>query len=153
MDVKYINPFIEAFNNVMPELGFGGVDIGGLGVKSKDFIGSGVIVLVGIVGAIRGNVVYTMSTQAAKKIAAIMMMEEWVEELDETAMSALSELTNMLTAHAATAFSKMGVAIDISTPTMLQGDNVSISMNSNEVLCVKLIADGVPVETNISFEN
>jgi Predicted inhibitor of MCP methylation, homolog of CheC len=151
MDVKLVNPFIDSFTSVMPELGFGSVQIGKLSAKGREIVGSGVLVVVGIVGAVRGNVLYAIDCEAAKKIASTMMCDE-VEELDDTALSAISELTNMLTAHAATAFYNIGIEIDISTPTMLQGKDVLINMNSDQVLCIELIADDISVEINISFE-
>lgn len=153
MDVKHINPFIESFSTVMPEIGFGSVRVGDLIAKGEELSSSGVIVIVGIVGAVRGNVVYSLSLDAAKQIAETMMMGEPVEEFDENAKSAISELTNMLTAHAATAFSNMEIIIDISTPTMLEGENVSIKMNSGKVICIQLFADDIPIEVNISFES
>ena len=42
-----------------------------------------------------------------------MMMGMPVTELDEMSQSALSELSNMLTASAATSFSNLGITIDI----------------------------------------
>jgi len=153
VDVNYINPFIQSFTSVMPDLGFGDVKIGILNGKGKEIAGSGVFVILGIVGAIRGNVVYTIDIEAAKQIASTMMMGAPVDEFDDMASSAISELTNMLTANAATAFSNNGILIDISTPTMLQGENISINMSSNQVLCVQLLADDIPIEINISFEN
>lgn len=152
MDVKHVNPFVESFTTVMPQLGFNSVRMGNLIAKNKEVMGSGVIVILGIVGAIRGNVVYTIDLEAAKQIASTMMMGMPVEEFDDMARSALSELTNMLTANAATAFSNIGIVIDISTPTMLQGDDMSIKMSSDQILCVQLLADDIPVEINISFE-
>jgi chemotaxis protein CheX len=152
MDVKYLNPFVVSFTSVMPELGFSNAQIGKLTAKGKEITGSGILVVVGIVGAIRGNVLYAIDNEAAKQIASTMMCET-VDELDETAMSAISELTNMLTAHAATSFFDIGIEIDISTPTMLQGENVSVKMNSEQVLCIELIADDIPVEINIAFES
>jgi len=153
VDVKYINPFIQAFTAVMPELGFGDVQMGTLMSKGKEITGSGVFVILGIVGAIRGNAVYAIDIESAKQIASVMMMGAPVDEFDDMASSAISELTNMLTANAATAFADSGILIDISTPTMLKGENISINMSSDQVLCVQLIADDIPIEVNISFEN
>lgn len=152
MDLKYINPFIQSFTSVMPELGFGDVKMGTLNGKGKEITSSGVFVILGIVGAIRGNVVYIINIESAKQIASTMMMGAQVDEFDDMASSAISELTNMLTANAATAFSNGGILIDISTPTMLQGENISINMSSDQVLCVQLLADDIPIEINISFE-
>ncbi len=152
MDLKYINPFIQSFTSVMPELGFGDVKMGTQNGKGKEITGSGVFVILGIVGAIRGNVVYIINIESAKQIASTMMMGAQVDEFDDMASSAISELTNMLTANAATAFSNGGILIDISTPTMLQGENISINMSSDQVLCFQLLADDIPIEINISFE-
>lgn len=153
MDVNHVNPFMEAFVNVMPQLGFVDVKKGNLSIKGKDLNESGVVILVGIVGAIKGNIVYSISIEDAKKIASTMMMGMPVDELNELAKSALSELTNMLTANAATCFSKLGVVIDISTPTLLYGDNIVLNMSSSQVLCIQLLADDIPVEVNIAFDN
>lgn len=152
MDVKYVNPFIESFSSVMPQLGFENIKIGQLTVKEKEVNETGVIAVVGIVGDIRGNAVYTMSVDAAKTFASTMMMGMPVEELDDMAKSALSELSNMLTATAATAFSTAGITVDISTPTLLQGENVSVKLSADPILCVQLFADGTMLELNVSFE-
>ncbi len=153
MDAKCVNPFIDSFTTVMPQLGFCDIKLGKLCAKTNEVSGSGVIIVLGLVGDVRGNVVYMMETESAKKIASTMMMGMPVEEFDEMAGSAVSELTNMLTANAATCFSNIGIKIDISTPTMLKGENVKVKMSSDQILCVELIADGIPVEINISFEN
>ena len=152
MDVRYVNPFIDSFINVMPQLGFGDIKKGSVSVKGKNLTGSGVIIIVGIVGQIKGNVVYNIALEDAKKIASTMMMGMPVTALDEMSQSALSELSNMLTASAATSFSDLGITIDISTPTLLHGDNISVKMSSNQVLCVQLFADNNPIDINIAFE-
>jgi chemotaxis protein CheX len=152
MDVKLVNPFVEAFVNVMPMLGFQDVKKGNLSLKGKELNSSGVLIIVGIVGSVRGNVVYSFSMEDAKKIASTMMMGMPVSELDDMSKSALSELTNMLTANAATSFSNMDMLIDISTPTLLHGTNISVKMSSDQVLCIQLIANDIPIDVNISFE-
>ena len=152
MDVKYVDPFIESFTAVMPQLGYGNIQKGSLSVKGQELINSGVNIIIGIVGKMRGNVVYSIDTESAKSIASTMMMGMPVDELDEMSKSALSELANMLTASAATNFYNLGLPIDISTPTLLQGENMSIKMSSNQVLCVELMADDNVIEVNIAFE-
>ncbi len=153
MDVKYLNPFIEAFTAVMPQVGFSTAETGGVTVRdSKNVSASGIIVVLGIVGDISGNVVYTLDEDAARGIASIMMMGMPIEALDDMAKSALSELTNMLTATAATGFAALGITVDISTPTMMQSDSISIKMSAQQVFCVRLLADGIPLEINVSLE-
>jgi chemotaxis protein CheX len=153
MDVKYVNPFIEAFHSVMPQLGFCDVQTGEMSAKTKEVAATGVLVIVGIVGDVEGNVVYFTDIESAKKIASTMMMGAPVDEFDEMAESALSELTNMLTATATTVLASSGITADISTPTLLHGENVCVKMNAGPILCVRLLADNIPIEINISFGN
>jgi len=152
VDIKYANPFIESFTTIMPQLGYSQIESGNVSEKEQELVHTGVNIIVGIVGGAKGNVVYSMSLETAKKIASTMMMGMPVEELDEMSKSALSELANMLTAGAATAFYNMGIKVDISTPTLLHGENISIKMSSNQVLCVQLLADDIAIETNVAFE-
>jgi chemotaxis protein CheX len=151
--VKYVNPFIEAFNVVMPQLGFCDIKIGNLSAKTQEVVTTGVLIVLGVVGSIKGNVVYTIDLEVAKNIASTMMMGMPVDEFDDMAKSALSELTNMLTANAVTILANNGISIEISTPTLLHGENMCVKMNTNPILCVQLLADGNPIEINISFEN
>ncbi len=152
MDVKYVNPFLEAFTSVMPQLGFQSVNKTNVSVEKQEIKKAGVVIIVGIVGAIKGNVVYCIDMEGAKSVASTMMMGMPIHEFDEMAQSALSELANMLTANAATIFFGQGIQIDISTPAVLFGDDITIKMSSNQVLCIRLTADQIPIEINIAFE-
>ena len=92
-----------------------------------------------------------MSEDTAKAIASKMMMGMPVDEFNELAQSAISELINMLTANTATNFSENGIIIDISTPTLMYGD-FKASACSDQVLCVKMVVDDYEVDVNISIE-
>lgn len=153
MNVEYVNPFIESFTTVMPQLGFQNVKKGKLSILNKEFVGNGVVIIVGIVGAVKGNVVYSLDLENAMKIASIMMMGMPISEFDEMPQSAISELTNMLTANAATAFSNIGIDIDISTPTLLHGKNISVTMSASKALSVEIVVDEIPFIVNIAFES
>ncbi len=152
MDARFVNPFIESFQSVMPQLGFSDVKIGKLSAKSKEVTGNGVVIVIGFLGDIKGNIVFRMQMEHAMAIASTMMAGMQVEEFDEIAESALAELANMLTANSATCLYEKGLKIDISTPTMLEGENMSVKMNTEKILCVELLADGIPIEVNLAFE-
>lgn len=151
MDVNLVNPFIDSFLNVMPELGFKEVKKQGVSVKGKSIKSLGVMIIIGIVGDIKGNIIYSLNDESAKQIASVMMMGMPVTELDDMAQSALSELSNMLTANASTNFAGNGTNINISTPTLMHGSDFEAKMNSDQVLCVGLLIDNIPIEVNIAF--
>lgn len=150
MEVKYINPFLNSFGNIIPQLGLNNIEKKGIKIKSKHIESPGVAIIVGLVGDIKGNIIYGMNEENAKKIASIMMMGMPVDEFDELAQSAISELSNMLTANAATNFSHEGINVDISTPTLIKGNFVA-NVTTENVISVMLSLDGMEVEVNISL--
>lgn len=152
MDVKIINPFIETVAEIMPQLGFENIIQKGINVKSKRLVASGVVLTIGIVGDKKGNIVYSIDMDGAKKIASTMMMGMPVEELDEMAKSALSELSNMLTANASIKLSNEGINVDISVPTLMYGDNMELNMNKEHIICVEFDVDGINLGINIALD-
>lgn len=152
MDVKYVNPFIAAFINILPQLGITDIKKGKLSVKERYVKSPGVLINVGIVGDFKGNVIYGLSLECAKKIASAMMMGMEVKEFDAMAQSAISELSNMLTANASTLFSENNIIIDISTPTMIYGESTAAT-NAAKVVCIEMIVCDFPFEINIAIDN
>ena len=151
MDAKLVNPFVDAFTTVMPQIGFPEPKRLKMNVRDKNAISKGVSVIVGVTKQIRGNVVYNMSEETAKFIASTMMMGMPVNDLDELAQSAISELVNMLTANVATNFSLEGIQIDISTPTLMKGE-FSANACTDKVISVEMAANDVVIDMNISLE-
>lgn len=153
MDVKYAAPFLAAFQNVLPQIGFQIINQGEVIVKGKNLRTDGILIIVGLVGDLKGNVVYSMNMDDAKKIASKMMMGMPVDEFGEMAQSALSELANMLTANASTEFSKENVSMSISTPTLMYGKDITTKLSTENILCAEVgLDDGISVEINISIE-
>lgn len=152
MDVKIVSPFIEAVAEVLPQLGFQTIEKKGLDVKSSSIPSLGVIALIGVAGSVKGNVMYNLDVEGAKKIASTMMMGAPVPELDDMAQSAISELANMLCANASIKLSNMGINTDISTPTLMFGEAVSLKVAVNKVLSVKMAVDGIDLSVDIALE-
>lgn len=152
MDVNLINPFIAAVTGVLPQLGFQSVSRKGLSLGNKKIKTSGVVLNLGIIGDKTGNVVYVISEETAKKIASTMMMGMPVNELDDMAKSAVSEMSNMITANSTINFSNDGVNVDISVPTTIYGDDIEIEMSKSQVITVVFDVDGLEFTAHISIE-
>lgn len=151
MVVNYINPIIASFENVMPQLGFSDVRRKDLSIKGRLIESPGVVIIIGLMGDIKGNIIYSIVTEDAKKIASTMMMGMPVNDFDEMAQSAISELVNMLTANVATNFAEENININISTPTLVHGEFVA-NASSDKVVCVPMDVNGIIIEANISLE-
>jgi chemotaxis protein CheX len=109
-------------------------------VKTTEFQSDSVLIMIGVTGEIRGQVVLALTTEGACKIAGKMMMME-VKELDEISTSAISELGNMVMGNAATILSTKGIGIDITPPTLCRGQ-VSISTSFTKNVCIPLLYEG-----------
>nr|MBP9500123.1 chemotaxis protein CheX [Acetoanaerobium sp.] len=111
-----------------------------------------VVLTLGIVGDKKGNVVYSIDMDGAKKIASTMMMGMPVEELDDMSKSALSELSNMLTANASINFSNDGINVDISVPTMMYGEEIEINLQKDNIVCIDFDVDGIVLSVNVALD-
>lgn len=153
MDVNKISPFLDAVTNVMPQLGFQEIKRGRLGMSADRKIPSlGVMVIVGLTDQLRGNIVYNMTLDSAKRIASTMMMGMPVENFDAMAESAISELGNMLAANAATLFEGSGIKTNISPPTLIVGDSTVTKVSNVNNLIVELLVDDIPIQIDVALD-
>ncbi|MDR2006390.1 MAG: chemotaxis protein CheX [Acidaminococcales bacterium] len=149
MDVKILLPFVEAVANVLPQMGFQSVARSGLKV-TKGMVGNnGVLVNIGLVGMLAGNVIYNITADSAKNIASKMMMGAPVSELDAMAQSAVCELGNMLAANAAIALEALGVQIDISPPGLIIGSSFTAPDPGAKGIVVEMKADDSTIEVTM----
>lgn len=81
-----------------------------------------------------------------------MMMGMPVDELNDMAKSALSELSNMLTANSSINFSNEGILLDISVPTLLCGEDIRVNMKKDQVVCVDFDIDGILMKVFVAME-
>ena len=151
INVDHINPFLMAASTIMRDACQMEMKIGRPYVKTTEFQSDSVIIMIGVTGEMRGQVLISFTTPKACQVASGMMMGMPVNELDELAQSAISELVNMLTANVATNFSLEGIQIDISTPTLMKGE-FSANVCTDKVISVEMAANDVVIDMNISLE-
>lgn len=141
LDAEHINPFLMAAKKVLQDMCFVEVAIQKPVLKEAAFGVETWVIIIGVTGEIRGQVLIAMTEENACAIASKMCMTE-VRAIDDFASSALSELGNMIMGNAATVFSSNGVGIDITPPTLSHGE-VSFTSNYTRSLCVPMnFADG-----------
>ena len=152
MDAKLVNPFVNAFTSVLPQMGFQEPKRTKLYMREKNTVSLGVSVMVGFTKQVRGNVVYNMNVETAKFVASTMMMGMPVAEFDAMAQSAISELSNMLTANAATNITGMGLEVDISTPSLSVGEKFQLKISDGQYITVEMDIGGHTVEIDIAVD-
>ncbi len=126
MNVQFLNPFLEAANEVLKaEIG---VDVqrGEISLQRSALTANEVTVLLSMIGQLQGVVLYGMSKATACMMVSKMMGEP-IAELDSLAQSGVAELGNVLTGRATIKLSEIGLQTDISPPTVIIGAGITVS--------------------------
>ena len=124
INVNHINPFLMAAGTILRDACQMEMSIGKPYVKTTEFGEDSVIIMIGITGEMRGQVMIAMKITKACEIASKMMMGMPVPELDEMAMS-----------------STKGTGIDITPPTLCRGA-MKISQTYARNICIPMSSDG-----------
>lgn len=152
MKAEYVNAFIKASTEVLNNFVTEKFSVGRPYIRQNPFPTKEIVILLGITGDIRGQAVFSLTEQMAKSIASGMMMGMPVDEIDEMAKSALSELGNMIMGNSATLLFNLGVKIDITPPSLVKGQAIEISSSGLETICVPLVSTLGEIEFDIGIK-
>jgi chemotaxis protein CheX len=131
------DPFAEAAIQVLSsELG---VAVGRLshGGHVPPEVFSGIAVLVGLTGDVKGLVALVMPIATAMAFAGVMMGEP-VTELDAIGQSAVAELGNMVAGLATIRLEAMGCQSNITPPSVVTGTNTRITTTGTDSWLIPL---------------
>jgi chemotaxis protein CheX len=151
MSYAYSEPFCNSFLGIMPQFGIENVSLADVEKCGSHIETPGVVCIIGLIGDLKGNVIFAMHTDCAKKIASLMMGGMDVEDFDDTAQSAIAELGNMLSGTACTELSTLGMTVDVSTPTLMHG-TFSVSASQENVIKVTMKVEDQPFYIYVSVE-
>jgi chemotaxis protein CheX len=126
MNVKFLNPFLEAVSDVLKaEVGIPS-SRGSLTLQKSSLTAGEVTVLISIIGQVQGVVLYGMSQATALGIVSHIMGQEF-KEFDNLAQSGIGELGNVISGKATVNLSNAGFQTTISPPTLIVGAGAQIS--------------------------
>jgi len=145
---EHLNPFLLSAKQVLQQVCQVDVQFGPISKDDFYVNGEPLFIMLGITGEITGQVCVVMGMSTAKDVASRMMMGMPVNELDDMAKSALSELGNMMMGNAATLLSNSNVLIDITPPTLLVGSAI---LSSTEMAVIKVPLLYNDYEIQLSF--
>jgi chemotaxis protein CheX len=152
MDVKIVNSFLTAVQNVLQEFDIKDVKKGKLTVKKEMSLDKDITTFIGVVGEMRGSVSYSFDTNTACKLASSMLMGMPVDKIDEMARSAISELANMFTGNAIAVLNTDNKFIDITPPTLVMGEDIYFVIGTVDTLMVNIDTNIGTIEVNFGFE-
>ncbi len=126
MNVKFLNPFVEAAHEVLQTETAISITRGELGLEKNAYLTNDVTVIISLVGRVEGTVFYAMNEGTAIALASRILGEP-LGALSPLAQSGIAELGNVITGRASVKLSEAGYESTISPPTMLLGKGATIS--------------------------
>ncbi len=127
MNVVVINKLIEAADSVSKMMLNVDLKAGRPQLIDKPLAEESVCILVGTTGELRGQVIISCNHDIALKAANRMMQGMGSGLWDELAQSALQEFGNMMMGTFSTLLSQDEINIDITPPTLIQGQGIMLS--------------------------
>jgi len=125
MDVKLINPFINATINVLETMAFITVNAGKPYLKKDDVAIGDVSGILGLTGVANGTIAVTFEEKCILTVVS-NMFGETMSELNSEIADAVGELTNMISGQARRELEEMGKVFKAAIPSVVTGRGHSI---------------------------
>lgn len=130
MDVKLINPFINATTNVLGTMAFVKCKAGIPYLKKDDIATGDVTGIIGLTGYTNGTIAVTFDEGSILKIVSNMFGEE-ILSLNHETSDAVGELVNMISGQARRELEELGRIFNAAIPTVVSGKGHSIKHYTN----------------------
>ena len=125
MDVRLINPFINATINVLETMAFIRVEAGTPYLKKDNTATGDVSGVIGLTGVANGTIAVTFEAECILAVVSGMFGEE-MHELNNEIADAVGELTNMISGQARRELEEIGKRFKAAIPSVVTGKNHSI---------------------------
>jgi chemotaxis protein CheX len=122
MDVKIINPFINATLNVLETMAFVKSEAGKPYLKKDNVARGDVSGVIGMTGETNGTIYVTFDEPSILKIVSNMFGEE-MTEINNEITDAVGELTNMISGQARRELEEIGKVFHGAIPSVISGKN------------------------------
>ncbi len=126
LSVEWINPFIEATEEILETVAMITPKRGQLMLKKDSSVEYDVSGVIGITGEAVGSIAVSFPRKVALKIVSNFTGEE-VVGIDADTADAIGEITNMIAGRAKKIFSDKGIKLKISVPNVVIGKNHTIA--------------------------
>ena len=122
MDVRFINPFLNATREVLSTMAATNAVVGKPFLKKDDTAYGDVSGIIGITGDALGSMAISFTEPCICRISS-MMLGETISEVSDDVLDAVGELTNMISGAARRAIEKDGLSVYAAIPSVIHGRN------------------------------
>jgi chemotaxis protein CheX len=135
-DADLAKPFVQATKHVLSTMAMLDPTPGKPFVKKTTLASGDVSAIVGLTGDKTGSISISFSKKCAVAIVKNMLGDD-IQDIMQDAKDAVGEITNMISGQARAGLAQMGLAMQASTPTIIFGDNHTVShITSGPVIAI-----------------
>jgi chemotaxis protein CheX len=152
INAEFVNPFLEAASVVFKSILNVDLRRGKLVIKESPIPSMDVAIIIGITGGVTGEVVYSMGYTMVKKIAQVLVKGLSEEQVQDEYKDIIGELANMITGNAMNLFASSGKRISMTTPTVVEGKDFTITLIKQTTLGINLYSPMGQLEMNVALK-
>ncbi|MBW1802860.1 MAG: chemotaxis protein CheX [Deltaproteobacteria bacterium] len=152
MDVKLINPFIEATLHILETMAYTKVEAGKPYLKEDNVARGDVTGVIGLTGSTNGTISVSFTEKSILSIVSNMFGEE-IKELNDEIKDAVGEITNMISGQARQKLDEMGKSLKAAIPSVIMGKDHSIThITKNPVIAIPFNTQDGEFTIEVCFE-
>ncbi|HOF12749.1 MAG TPA: chemotaxis protein CheX [Spirochaetota bacterium] len=152
INAEYVNPFLEAASAVFKQLLNVDLRRGKLVIKDVPQPSHDVAIIIGITGAVTGQVVFSMSLEMVGKIAKVLTPGLSDKDVANEWKDIVGEVANMITGNAMNLFAYSGKRVEMTTPTVIEGESFTITLIKQTTLGINLYSPFGQLEMNVALK-
>jgi chemotaxis protein CheX len=151
MKAEFANPFIRAATDVVASELKVKLSRKDLKLKENPEPSLPTFIIIGVTGAVQGQVVYAMDSNFSMEVAKAMMPGKLPAELKKLEHSAICELANMITGRASIELAGENNVIDITPPAVFTGNGITVDFLNIPTIALSFISSAGVIEVNIAL--
>jgi chemotaxis protein CheX len=152
MDVKYVNPFINATLNVLETMASTKAEARQPYIKKDQTARGDVSGVIGLTGDASGTISVSFGKKSILSIVSNMLGEE-MKELNEEIKDAVGEIANMISGQARQELENMGRSLQAAIPTVIMGKDHSIGhMTRHPIIAIPFSTPNGDFTIEVCFE-
>ena len=152
MDVKYINPFINATLNVLDTMAFTKAEAGKPYIKHNHTALGDVTGVIGLTGNASGTISVSFAEKSILSIVSNMLGEQ-INELNEDIKDAVGEITNMISGQARQELENLGRSLRAAIPTVIMGKGHTVAhVTSHPIIAIPFSTANGDFTIEVCFE-
>ena len=152
MNAAYVNPFLHSATLIFKQMLGQNLLRGKTSIKKSTTPGRDIAIIVGIVGSVTGQVIYSMNIETIYSIVRHLMPGIDANSLESEYRDVIGELANMITGNAINTFLEKNTDLDLTVPQVVDTRKQTLKYKEAVSLGLNLYSEFGMLEVNVQMD-